>query len=416
MCSLAAAYNFSIVFDRLIKLRENINMSVDVAGAEKKKKPLMAEGLLLAASMVLVQGFTIGALLLSKVAFNIGMAPFVLLAYRNLIGSISVAPFAFYFEREMMKKVNLKIWCWISVNALFGIVLAMGLHYYGLRATNAGYTVNFLNVIPVVTFIIAVILRLEKLKIATFPGKMKVVGTVSCVGGTMVISLYKGKLLHLWPTHLLKSQLQAVGGVSSVPDHHNMLIGTLFLAGSSLSYAFWFIIQARVSKEFPSKYFSTMLACVSGTVQAMVIGVILNHDPSAWAVKWDLQLLTVVYSGVFNTGVTFCLISWAVARRGPTYPSMFNSLALIVTMILDSVLLGTDFSVGSLLGAILIIVGLYAFLWGKGKEVQEQRKQMKAAANGDQSKGSAAAGNGVDSLQVGKHEVRIHLEVSERAN
>jgi hypothetical protein len=70
----------------------------------------------------------------------------------------------------------------------------------------------------------------------------------------------------------------------------------------------------------------------------------------------------------------------------------------------------------SLLGAILIIVGLYSFLWGKGKEVQEQRKQMKAAANRDQSKGSAAAGNGVDSLQVGKHEVRIHLEVSERAN
>ncbi|KAM0905559.1 hypothetical protein ACQ4PT_017307 [Festuca glaucescens] len=251
-------------------------MSVDVAGAEKKKKPLLAEGLLLPASMVLVQAFTIGAFLLSKVAFNIGMAPFVLLAYRNLIGSITVPPSAFYFE------------------------------------------------------------RLEKLKIATCPGKMKVVGT-----------------------------LQAVGGVSSVPDHHNMLIGTLFLAGSSLSYAFWFIIQARVSKEFPSKYFSTMLACVSGTVQAMVIGVILNHDPSAWAVKWDLQLLTVVYSGVFNTAVTFCLISWAVARRGLTYPSMFNSVALIFTMILDSVLLGTDVSVGSLLGAILIIVGLYAFLWGE---------------------------------------------------
>ncbi|KAM0824241.1 hypothetical protein ACQ4PT_070345 [Festuca glaucescens] len=299
-------------------------MSVDVAGAEKKQL-LLAEGLLLPASMVLVQAFTVGALLLSKVAFNVGMAPFVLLAYRNLIGSITVAPFAFYFER---------------------IVLAMGLHYYGLRATNAGYTVNFLNVIPVVTFIIAVILRMEKLKIATCLGKMKVFGTMSCVGGTMVISLYKGKLLHLWPTHLLKPQLQAVGAVSSVPDHHNMLIGTLFLAGSSLSYAFWFIIQARVSKEFPSKYFSTMLACVSGTVQAMVIGAILNRDPLAWAVKWDLQLLTVIYSGVFNTGVTFCLISWAVARRGPTYPSMFNSLALIVTMILDSVLLGTDVSVG----------------------------------------------------------------------
>ena len=50
--------------------------------------------------------------------------------------------------------------------------------------------------------------------------------------------------------------------------------------------------------------------------------------------------------GVFNTGVSFCLISWAVACRGPTYPSMFNSLSLMVTTVLDSVLLGTDVSVG----------------------------------------------------------------------
>ncbi|VAH81237.1 unnamed protein product [Triticum turgidum subsp. durum] len=391
---------------------------MDVAAVDKKKKVLLAEGLLLPVSMVLVQAFTMGTLILSKLAFNVGMAPFVLLAYRNLIGAITVAPFAFYFERnftltmtdecrEMMKKVNLKhsnfVWRFD-----IRIVLAMGLHYYGLRATNAAYTVNFLNVIPVVTFIIAIILRVERLKIGTCPGKMKVIGAAICVGGTMVISMYKGKLLHLWPTHLLKPQLQSVGAASSVPDHHNMLIGTLFLAGSCLSYAFWFIIQVRVSKEFPSKYFSTMLACVSGTVQAVVIGVMLDRRPMAWALNWNLQLLTVVYSGVFNTGITFCLISWAVSRRGPIYPSMFNSLSLIITTVLDSVLLGTDVSVGSLLGALLIIIGLYAFLWGKGKETQEQRKQTREAANGN----GSAAGNGLDSVQVGKHEVRIRVEVS----
>lgn len=76
---------------------------------------------------------------------------------------------------------------------------------------------------------------------------MKVIGAAICVGGTMVISMYRGKLLHLWPTHLLKPQLQAVGAVSSAPDHHNMLIGTLFLAGSCLSYAFWFIIQVHLA-------------------------------------------------------------------------------------------------------------------------------------------------------------------------
>ena len=51
-----------------------------------------------------------------------------------------------------------------------------------------------------------------------------------------------------------------------------------------------------MSKDFPSKYFPTMLACASGTLQAVVIGVMLDRDPLAWALKWDLQLLIVVYS------------------------------------------------------------------------------------------------------------------------
>lgn len=60
----------------------------------------------------------------------------------------------------------------------------------------------------------------------------------------------------------------------------------------------------------------------------------------------------------------------------------------------------------------LIITGLYAFLWGKGKEVQEQRKQIREAASENGSKGGGAAGNGPDSVQVGKHEVRIRVEVN----
>lgn len=33
------------------------------------------------------------------------------------------------------------------------------MYYYGLRDTNAAYSANFLNLIPIVTFIIAVIFR-----------------------------------------------------------------------------------------------------------------------------------------------------------------------------------------------------------------------------------------------------------------
>lgn len=50
-------------------------------------------------SMVLVQGFTMVMLLLSKLALNTGMRPFVLLVYRNLIAAAVVTPLAIIFER-----------------------------------------------------------------------------------------------------------------------------------------------------------------------------------------------------------------------------------------------------------------------------------------------------------------------------
>jgi hypothetical protein len=49
--------------------------------------------------MVLVQLFTTVMLLLSKVALNTGMHPFVLIAYRNLVATAVVAPLALIFER-----------------------------------------------------------------------------------------------------------------------------------------------------------------------------------------------------------------------------------------------------------------------------------------------------------------------------
>ncbi|TVU12979.1 hypothetical protein EJB05_46646, partial [Eragrostis curvula] len=297
-------------------------------------------------SMVLVQAFTVVMLLLSKLALNTGMRPFVLLAYRNLIAAAAIASLALIFERKMWKMVNLAVFGWLSVNATFGVVLAMGLYYYGLEATSAAYSVNYLNLIPIVTFVIAIVLRIEKLALGTWPGKMKVLGAITCVGGTMMVSLLRCRLLHLWPTHPLPRH-EAAPAASSA--HQDMVAGTLFLCGSCLSYALWFTVQARVVKVFPSRYLATMLTCLMGSVQSFVVGIFLMHDKDDWRIKWDLQLLTVVYSGLFNTGITFVLISWAISRRGPIYPSMFNSLSLVITTIMDSVLLGTNMYLGSVI-------------------------------------------------------------------
>jgi hypothetical protein len=43
----------------------------------------------------------------------------------------------------------------------------------------------------------------------------------------------------------------------------------------------------------------------------------------------------------------FVLISWVISKRGPIYPPMFNSLFLIISTVLDSVLLGTNIYLGT---------------------------------------------------------------------
>ncbi|PAN46442.1 hypothetical protein PAHAL_9G186200 [Panicum hallii] len=332
--------------------------------------------------MVLVQFFSILLVLLSKLALHTGMRPFVLLAYRNLIGAAAVAPLALIFEREMIirKIPNLVEWGWISLNATF--------------STNAAYSVIFLNLIPAVTSLIAIILRVENLVLTSWCGRMKLLGILTCVGGTMMVSLYKGKLVHHpWPAHLLRSQTHTA---ASPTRHNNMFVGTLFLCGSCLGYAFWFIVQVKLTKVFPYQYWATTLTCLSGSLQAFAIGILIDPKRSAWTLKWDLQLLTVVYSvrrhamvGVFTTGVAFILMSWAIKRRGPIYLPMFNSLAMIATVVMDSVLLGTSIFLGSILGTLLVILRLYTFLWGKGKELQraaagQKADQKQATSNGEQ--------------------------------
>lgn len=57
------------------------------------------EAVVLPLSMVLVQAFIVGMVLLSKLALNAGMHPMVILVYRNLIAAAVIAPAAVFFER-----------------------------------------------------------------------------------------------------------------------------------------------------------------------------------------------------------------------------------------------------------------------------------------------------------------------------
>ncbi|KAG7027127.1 WAT1-related protein, partial [Cucurbita argyrosperma subsp. argyrosperma] len=59
-------------------------------------------------------------------------------------------------------------------------------------------------------------------------------------------------------------------------------------------------------------------------------------------------------------------ISW---EKGPVFQAMTTPLNVIATIIGSELLLGEGINLGSLIGAMLLVVSLYSVLWGKSKEL-----------------------------------------------
>ncbi|CAN6306318.1 unnamed protein product [Urochloa humidicola] len=205
--------------------------------------------------------------------------------------------------------------------------------------------------------------RLEILKFTTVAGPLKIVGVLASVGGTMLITFYKGKALHLWNSILQYHKDEQTDFAS------NHTRGTILLAASTFAYGCWYLIQSKVHKVYPYKYWSSMATCLVGGFMTALAGIVLRRDRDAWKLGWNLNLLTVVYSGALSTAGKYSLNSWAVAKRGPAYPPMFGPLSVVFTVVLGSILLGDSITVGSLLGTTMVTAGLYVFLWAKSKDV-----------------------------------------------
>lgn len=85
--------------------------------------------------------------------------------------------------------------------------------------------------------------RKEPLNMRSIVGIIKVVGALVCVGGTIIISLYKGKVLHLWPTNIIGYHPSKA---ATAFGHHHIR-GTILLAISCLSLAVWYTVQVSNS-------------------------------------------------------------------------------------------------------------------------------------------------------------------------
>ncbi|KAF9596548.1 hypothetical protein IFM89_012279 [Coptis chinensis] len=149
---------------------------------------------------------------------------------------------------------------------------------------------------------------------------------------------------------------------------------------SNLFLAFTYIISIVSRQEKAEldtlrgigKLLGTLISL--SALQTSVIAVFLCRNISNWKLKWDLELLDIFLGGVLNCGLGSYAYIWSARKKGPLFAAAFAPLYLLLTAVLQWVILGNSMNVGSTVGSVLIVGGLYLFLWSKSKEQTNEAK------------------------------------------
>ncbi|XP_022141583.1 WAT1-related protein At4g08290-like [Momordica charantia] len=314
--------------------------------------------------MVSLQFGFAGMYIISMATLNQGMSRYILIVYRNAVAALFLAPFALIFERKTRPRMTLPVALQIMALGFLEPVVDQGFGYLGMKYTSASFTSAIMNAVPSVTFIIAVILRLERVNIREVRGVAKVVGTVVTFAGALVMTLYKGPILDFFWTR--KNDHHRNSGGAAANQH--WVSGTLFILVGCVAWSCFYILQSITVKRYPAELSLSSLICLAGALQSTVIAVAIERRPSAWAVGWDSRLLAPLYTGIVGSGIAYYFQALVMKTRGPVFVTAFNPLCMVVVSIMASIILSEKLHLGSVIGGIIIAIGLYSVVWGKGKD------------------------------------------------
>ncbi|KAM0010963.1 putative EamA domain-containing protein [Helianthus debilis subsp. tardiflorus] len=318
-------------------------------------------------AMFIVQAIYAGMALLSKASISSGMNPFIFVVYRQAFATLSLGPVAYFFERKNVAQLSYTLIWKIFFSSLIGITICLNMYYHALDHTTATFAAATTNLIPAITFVIALILRIERMYIRELHGWAKLIGSIVSVSGALVFAFVKGPSLNFKTWYTSGSDI--VASTTNVSSVWELSKGPFSILFANILWSCWSIMQAPIMKEYPAKLSLITLQCFFSLIQSMVAAIIMERNLSSWKLGWDVNLLSVAYCGVIVTAFTYWLQLWSIEKRGPVFTAMFTPLALIITAIVSAFLWKETLYLGSVFGAVLLAGGLYCVLWGKSKEI-----------------------------------------------
>ncbi|XP_022957643.1 WAT1-related protein At5g47470-like [Cucurbita moschata] len=313
--------------------------------------------------LISVQFIYAGNSVLLSYLMSLGLNPLNIVIYIASATFLFLAPLAVCFERSNWpKKLSFKLVLQLVLISFGGVTLFQTLLLEGIQLTSPAMATAMPNIAPGLIFIIAWCFRLERVKLSCLYSKVKILGTLLCVVGAIIMSI-----LHSTITIPAKEQLIFLP--SSVLFNKEKFIGCLYLMMAVFVLSSNVVLQATALGELPAPMSLSAVTSFIGVLTTAVVQLLKNHKlETEWSTVNMKDLLCYSLLGGIVSGISLSFNGWAMKKRGPVLVSIFSPIGTVFSVILSVFTLGDTISIGSLSGMFLMFCGLYFVLWAKGKE------------------------------------------------
>lgn len=303
----------------------------------------------------MIFGFTF---VFTKQVLNAGMSPYALLAWRMIIASLAMAALAAcgVFKMRFGGKRLLRL---LPVS-LAEPCLYFVFESYGIARTTASESGTIISFIPITVLIFTRLFFKER------HTRGQLIGVLLSVIGIICVVLS--------------------GGFSA----RFSLSGYLLLFGAVFSAAFYNIGVRSVQDEFNSAeitFGNNVLGLLFFTLLACGEGLVNGNFAAMWLLPLqNTQVLMNILLLALGASIgAFMLIIYAIGAIGPTRYSTFAGITTITSILFGLILLGERMLPGQLLGAAMVIVGVWSanyFTEARGEKT-EDREQQEVYEKGD---------------------------------
>ncbi|XVF60369.1 hypothetical protein PTKIN_Ptkin08bG0039700 [Pterospermum kingtungense] len=321
-------------------------------------------------AMVAVECSNVILNILFKAASLKGLSYYFFITYCYALGTLVFLPLVFFSNRKPvlppLKFPLISRICLLGLLGYSGVICG----FKGIELGSPTLASAISNLTPAFTFILAVLFRMEKVAFRSASSQAKIMGTIASISGALVVVFYKGPKVISSPTGTSSSALlqKHLGSSQS-----NWVIGGLLEAVSFLIFSFWYIIQSQVMKIYPAEIVVNFFYNLSIFLIALPVCLLAEPNLSSWRLTPNIAVIAVLYSGLFGFSFSSTLHTWGVRLKGPVFVAIFRPASIVIAVVMSAIFLGESVYLGSVIGAVILITGLYAVLWGKAKE-EEMRE------------------------------------------